>query len=118
MIDQPKNIVLDATGQAPGRLASRIAELLMGKKTIGVRKHQLYSVRITVRHCAKMAVNQRKLAQKKYYRTSGHPGGLRYTTADEIFAKNPCDVLHRAVYGMLPGNALRKRRMQQLILER
>ncbi len=118
MTTAPRTITIDATGQAPGRLASRIALILLGKNATYHPKHSIAPVRVVVQHCAKLSIRQSKLEQKRYYRTSGHPGGLRYDTMQKVFAKDPCEVLRRAVYGMVPSNTLRRQRMQNLTLER
>lgn len=118
MTEVRRTITIDATGLAPGRLASRIALILLGKDVVHHPKHSVAPVQVVVKHCAKLSIRQSKLEQKRYYRTSGHPGGLRYDTMQKVFLKDPCEVLRRAVRGMLPSNTLRTRRMLRLILER
>lgn len=113
-----RTITLDATGLAPGRLASRIALILLGKNAVHHPKQAVAPVYVIVKYCAKLSILQTKLEQKRYYRTSGHPGGLRYDTMQNVFSKDPCEVLRRAVNGMLPANTLRPKRMLRLILER
>lgn len=118
MTELRRTITIDATGLAPGRLASRIALILLGKNATHHPKHSVAPVSVFVKHCAKLSIRQSKLEQKRYYRTSGHPGGLRYDTMQKVFMKDPCEVLRRAIYGMLPANTLRPKRMLRLTLER
>lgn len=118
MTTTPRTITIDATGKVPGRLASRIALILLGKNMLHHPKHTVAPVKVVVLHCAQLSIRQSKLEQKRYYRTSGHPGGLRYDTLQKVFAEDPCEVLRRAIYGMVPSNTLRRQRMQNLTLER
>ncbi len=107
-------ITIDATNQPVGRLASRIAHLLQGKHKVGSQKHRVLAQSIVVRNCSRLRIDKRKLTQKLYYRTSGHPGGLKAQPLGEVFAKNPSSVLRRSVAGMLPKNTLREKRMNNL----
>lgn len=111
------HITLDARNRRIGRLASRCATLLMGKTHVATRPHAPVISRVTVTHCAQMAVTKGKLRSKRYYRTSGHPGGLRSETLGDVFEKNPSEALRRAVHGMLPRNRLHAQRMRHLDLQ-
>ncbi len=109
-------ITLDATNQPLGRLASRVATLLLGKHQVGFTKHLVHGQKIVIRNCAKVQVDKRKLTNKLYYRTSGHPGGLKSEPMGILFRKNPSAVVERTVAGMLPKNTLREKRLKNLEL--
>jgi large subunit ribosomal protein L13 len=64
-----------------------------------------------------MKINVNKLIQKKYYRHSGYSGGLKTKTMQEVWDKNPSQVLVEAVSKMLPKNKLRNERMKRLVIE-
>ncbi|MBL7141648.1 50S ribosomal protein L13 [Patescibacteria group bacterium] len=105
---------IDATDQSLGRLASRIAQLLIGKgKPSYVPNLDLGDI-VVVKNVKKIKITGRKLEQKKYYHHSGYPGGLKTRKMKEVFAKSPDQVLHKAVYNMLPKNKLRKPRIKRL----
>ncbi len=109
-------IVIDASHQPLGRLASRLAVLLMGKHRIGRRAHDEPTQQITVTNCAKVHIEKKKFTQKLYYRTSGHPGGLRAEMLGDVFARDPRLVVQKAVWGMLPKNNARRTMIQNLHL--
>lgn len=109
-------ITIDARLQPMGRLASRVATILMGKHSVQVQKHLVHDVRVVVKNCSLVKLDKRKFQQKMYYRTSGHPGGLKAQPMGEVFQKDPSDVLRRTVAGMLPKNTLREKRLKNLEL--
>lgn len=109
-----KTHTLDAADQILGRLAARVATLLMGKnKTIFVRNLDIGDF-VTVINAGQIKISGRKLEQKKYYRHSGYPGGFRSTSMDDMMATHPERVIEFAVKGMLPPNRLRARMMKRL----
>lgn len=107
-------ITIDASGHAPGRLASEIARLLQGKHSAAYERHILNAPKITVINAAKMRFTGKKFRQKIYYRHTGYIGHLKETKLDALFRKDPALVLRRAVAGMLPKNKLRARRLKNL----
>ncbi len=112
----PAPITIDATNQPLGRLASRCAQLLMEKHRVHHRTHHLPAQRVVVRNAARVFIDKRKYTQKRTYRTSGHPGGLQWSTLGERFARSPAAVLQHTVRGMLPNNRLRALRLKNLIV--
>ncbi|MBD3207885.1 MAG: 50S ribosomal protein L13 [Candidatus Nealsonbacteria bacterium] len=105
---------IDATDKSLGRLASRIAVLLRGKhKPEFIPRKDMGDV-VVVDNVDKMKITGKKLEQKKYYRHSGYPGGIKETPLKDLFAENPGEVLKRAVYGMLPKNRLRSKQIKRL----
>lgn len=105
---------IDATGKVLGRLATEIAILLRGKhKPIFVLNRDMGDF-VIVKNANKIKITGRKLIQKKYYRHSGYPGGLKEIPLKKIFEKDPGRVLKMAVFGMLPKNKLRPKQIKRL----
>lgn len=98
--------VVDASGQVLGRLASQVAKLLMGKHKSIYAPYLDTGDYVIVLNAARVKVTGKKSKQKIYYRHSGHPGGLRELTFQELFSKRPTRVIEIAVKGMLPKNRL------------
>lgn len=106
---------IDAGGEKLGRLASRIASKLMGKDRVDFTRRKAPDVEVIVENASDMSVSDQKLQSKTYIRHSGHPGGQRKQTAQEVVEKDGySELLRRAVYGMLPANKLRPRMMKNL----
>jgi large subunit ribosomal protein L13 len=98
--------VVDAEGQTLGRLATRIADVLRGKTKPQYTPHIDTGDFVVVVNAEKIGVTGKKLDQKRYYRHSGYPGGLRSRTLREQLERRPTEVLRVAVKGMLPKNKL------------
>ena len=110
-------ITIDATGQAPGRLATEVAKLLMGKHKPTYTPNLDEGEYVRVEHAANMVIKGRgKLAGKLYYRHTMYPGGLRTKTLKEVWEADPSDVLRRAVKNMMPKNRLHTERMKRLTI--
>lgn len=99
-------LLVDATGQVLGRLASQIASRLRGKHKAVYTPHVDTGDYIVVVNVDKLRVTGNKAAQKTYYRHSGYPGGLYSTTYAKLHASHPERVLEHAVKGMLPKGPL------------
>jgi large subunit ribosomal protein L13 len=106
--------VVDADGQNLGRLATRIADTLRGKRKPEFTPHVDTGDFVVVVNAEKVAVTGNKLEQKRYYRHSGYPGGLRSRTLAEQLQRRPTEVLRRAVKGMLPRNRLGRAQLLKL----
>lgn len=106
--------VIDAQGAVLGRLASRIAYRIRGKHNPLFTPHVDMGDNIVVINADKVILTGRKMDQKKYYRHSGYTGGLTTTTAREMMAKKPEDIIRFAVRGMLPKNRLGKKLIKKL----
>jgi large subunit ribosomal protein L13 len=105
--------VVDARDKVLGRLAARIAARLRGKHKPEFTPHVDTGDYIVVVNAAKIRVTGKKAEEKKYYRHTGFPGGIRETNFAKLHAKHPGRVLQLAVKGMLPrgplGNAMLKK---------
>jgi len=106
--------VIDADGERLGRLASRIAVLLMGKHKPDYSRHQLAGDFVIVVNAVKVGFSGNKRAQKIYYRHTGYIGHLRERTLDEMLSKFPTRVIEQAVKGMLPRNRLGRQMLRRL----
>jgi len=107
---------IDATDQPLGRLASRVAVILRGKDNPNFQLHILPNNRVIVYNTNKVKLTGKKMEQKKYFRYSGYPGGLKEENLKDVFRKDSKLVVKRAVWGMLPKNKLRKKIIQNLKL--
>ncbi len=108
---------IDATGQALGRLAVQIAVILRGKGKANFQRYLDVGDAVEVSGIRGMKFTGKKMKQKKYYKHSGYPGGLRVQTLEENFKKNPSIVLRQAVLGMLPKNRMRAEFIKHLIIK-
>ena len=106
--------VVDAEGQTLGRLATRIADTLRGKRKPEYTPHVDTGDFVVVVNAEKIAVTGKKREQKIYYRHSGYPGGLRERTFAEELERRPTEVLRKAVKGMLPRNRLARQQINKL----
>jgi large subunit ribosomal protein L13 len=106
--------LVDADGQTLGRLATRIADTLRGKRKPQYTPHVDTGDFVVVVNAEKIAVTGNKLDQKRYYRHSGYPGGLRSRTLRDQLDRRPTEVLRVAVRGMLPKNRLARRQLTKL----
>lgn len=106
--------VVDASDQVLGRLATRIARLLMGKhKPMFVPNLDTGDYVIVV-NADKVRVTGAKTQQKIYYRHTGYPGGLKSVTFERMMQAHPTRVIEHAVRGMLPRNRLGAAMMKKL----
>ncbi|MFL2776023.1 MAG: 50S ribosomal protein L13 [Gammaproteobacteria bacterium] len=103
---EKKWLLLDASNKTLGRLSAKISSILMGKNKAQYTPHNDLGDYIVVINAEKVKVTGNKDIQKKYYRHSGYPGGLKSSTFSEIIEKNPEDIIFKAVKGMLPKNKL------------
>jgi large subunit ribosomal protein L13 len=106
--------VVDAQGKVLGRLATRIAQRLRGKHRPEYTPHVDTGDYIVVVNADKLRVTGKKAQQKKYYRHTGFPGGIRETTFAVLHAKHPDRVLQKAVKGMLPKGPLGSAMLKKL----
>ena len=106
--------VVDATGKTLGRLATQLADTLRGKRKPEYTPHCDVGDFVIVVNAEKISVTGNKLADKKYYRHSGYPGGLKVRTLAEQLERRPEEVIRKAVKGMLPRNRLAAQQLRKL----
>ena len=106
--------VVDADGVPLGRLASEVAAVLRGKHKPTFAPHMDMGDFVVVVNASGIQVTGEKATQKRYYRHSGYPGGLRESTFEQMRAKFPERVVEQAVRGMLPHNRLGRQMYRKL----
>lgn len=104
----------DASGQVLGRLATQIAEKLIGKHKVTYTPHNDGGDYVVIINAEKIEVTRNKVNNKIYYWHTGFPGGIKQRTFAEMIEKNPSKVLELAVKNMLPKNRLRDQRLARL----
>jgi large subunit ribosomal protein L13 len=107
-------LVVDASGQTLGRLATQIADTLRGKRKPEYTPHCDVGDFVIVVNAEKVSVTGNKRQEKRYYRHSGFPGGLRSRSFEEMIARRPEEVLRLAVKGMLPRSRLGRQQLRKL----
>ena len=107
-------LVVDASNQVLGRLATEVARLLRGKHKPAFTPYLDTGDFVIVVNSSRVRLTGRKMLEKRYYRTSGRPGGLHTETARERFEKYPERVIRAAVWGMLPKNRLGRQLLRKL----
>lgn len=107
---------IDVKGKVLGRIASEIAQLLMGKgKAYFVRNLDCGDY-VVITNAAAVAVTGKKEVEKAYNRHSMYPGGFRSESLKELRARRPEEVIRHAVRGMLPQNKLRDKMLKRLFV--
>jgi large subunit ribosomal protein L13 len=106
--------VIDAEGQVLGRVATEVATLLRGKHKPIWAPHVDTGDHVIVVNASKLALSPRKLEQKRYFRHSGYPGGLREERLAHLLERDPERVVRLAVRGMLPKNRLGRSMLRKL----
>lgn len=106
--------VIDAQGQTLGRLATHTASILRGKHKPLFTPHVDCGDYVIIINAEKVHVTGQKMSQKKYYRHSGYPGGLKEISLRDQLQKFPERVLESAVRGMLPKNRLGRQIFKKL----
>jgi large subunit ribosomal protein L13 len=107
-------LVVDATGKTLGRLATEIANVLRGKRKPEYTPHCDVGDFVIVVNAEKVSVTGNKRQEKRYYRHSGFPGGLRSRSFEEMIERRPEEVLRLAVKGMLPRSRLGRQQLRKL----
>ena len=106
--------VIDATDVVLGRLASQAATLLRGKHKPIYAPHVDTGDFVIIINAEKVALTGAKAEQKRAYRHSGFPGGLRSQTYAELLAKSPEKAVEKAIRGMIPKNSLGRQQLSKL----
>nr|WP_305067242.1 50S ribosomal protein L13 [Mangrovivirga halotolerans] len=99
-------VIVDAEQQTLGRFASEVAKLIRGKHKPNFTPHVDCGDNVIIINADKISLTGKKMTAKQYVRHTGHPGGQRFATPQELLNKRPERVLEMAVKGMLPKNRL------------
>lgn len=106
--------VIDASSMSLGKLAVVIADKLMGKSKVTYTPHIDNGDYVIVTNAKNLVVTGDKMLQKKYYRHSGYPGGIKELRLEEVIEKDASRVIREAVKGMMPKNKLAAERLKRL----
>ena len=111
---QRRWFLVDANDRVLGRLASRVARILMGKHRADYTPHSDTGDFVVVVNAEKVRLTGRKLDQKVYYNYTGYPSGLRERPVRQVLAKKPEDVIMLAVRRMLPKTKMGRQMIRKL----
>ncbi len=106
----------NAQGKVLGRLATKIAEVLSGKRKVDYVPNIDNGDYVVVINSDGVVVTGNKNKDKKYFRHSGYPGGIKEISFNEQLKKDSRKIIEKAVYGMLPKNKLRAKMMKRLLI--
>ena len=105
---------IDASDAVVGRLATIISKILRGKNKTNFTPHMDNGDFVVVKNVENIKFTGNKFENKKYYRHTGFPGGIKETTPEKISEKKPEEILKLAVKRMLPGGPLAKKQLSKL----
>ena len=105
---------IDAKGAVVGRLATIISKIIRGKNKTTYTPHMDDGDFVVVKNIEQIKFTGKKFENKKYYRHTGHPGGIKETTPEKLNEKKPGEILKLAVKRMLPGGVLGKKQLSKL----
>ena len=105
---------IDAKNAVVGRLATIISKIIRGKNNAKYTPHMDHGDFVVVKNVEKIKFTGNKFTNKKYYRHTGYPGGIKQTTPEDLSKKKPSEVLKLAVRRMLPGGSLARKQLTKL----
>jgi large subunit ribosomal protein L13 len=111
---RPKYYVINAEGKTLGRVATKVATLLLGKTTAFYTPWVNQGNYVTILNSEKIVVSGKKETQKFYYRNSQRPGSLKKETFQDLKKRLPSRILEKAIWGMLPKGVLGRKYYQRL----
>ena len=111
---QSKWFEIDATDAVVGRIATVVSKIIRGKNKTTFTPHMDHGDFVVVKNVDLIKFTGNKFQDKKYFRHTGHPGGIKETTPEKLHETKPGEVLKLAVKRMLPGGALAKKQLGKL----
>ena len=105
---------IDAKNAVVGRLATIISKIIRGKNKNTYTPHMDHGDYVVVKNIEQIKFTGKKFQDKKYYRHTGYPGGIKETTPEKLHVKKPGEALKLAVKRMLPGGPLAKKQLRKL----
>ncbi len=105
---------IDAKNAVVGRLATVVSKIIRGKNKATFTPHMDDGDFVVVKNIEHIKFTGKKFENKKYYRHTGHPGGIKETTPEKLFNKKPGETLKLAVKRMLPGGVLGRKQLTKL----
>ena len=106
--------LIDATNAVVGRLATVISKIIRGKNKTTYTPHMDHGDFIIIKNVEKLKFTGKKFENKKYYRHTGHPGGIKESTPEKLSSKKPEEILKLAVKRMLPDGPLAKKQLGKI----
>lgn len=110
--------IIDATGKPLGRMATKVAAILRGKHKPIYTPHVDTGDHVIIVNADKVILTGKKMDEKMYYHHTGYPGGIKARNFRSLMSKNPEKVVYRAIWGMLPHNALGRKMIKKLKIYR
>ena len=111
-------LLIDATDAIVGRLAALISKTIRGKNKSTFTPHMDHGDFVIVKNVEKIKFSGNKFKNKKYFKHTGYPGGIKETTPEKLIAKKPEEILKLAVKRMLPDGPLAEKQMSKLKIYR
>ena len=105
---------IDASGAVVGRLATVVSKIIRGKNKTTFTPHMDHGDFVVVKNVDQIKFTGNKFQNKKYYRHTGHPGGIKETTPEKLHSSKPGEALKLAVKRMLPGGVLGRKQLTKL----
>ena len=105
---------IDAKNAVVGRLATIISKIIRGKNKTTYTPHMDHGDFVIVKNIEQIKFTGKKFQNKKYFKHTGYPGGIKITTPEKLHVKKPGEALKLAVKRMLPGGALAKKQLTKL----
>ena len=105
---------IDAKNAVVGRLATIISKIIRGKNKSNYTPHMDNGDFVVVKNIEQIKFTGKKFQNKKYYRHTGYPGGIKETTPEKLYEKKPAETLKLAVKRMLPGGVLGRKQLTKL----
>tara|TARA_B100001057_G_scaffold29847_1_gene27180 strand:+ start:898 stop:1356 length:459 start_codon:yes stop_codon:yes gene_type:complete len=105
---------IDAKNAVVGRLAAIVSKIIRGKNKASYTPHMDDGDFVVIKNIEQIKFTGKKFQDKKYYKHTGHPGGIKETSPEKLFEKKPGEALKLAVKRMLPGGVLGKKQLSKL----
>ncbi|MDC3036097.1 50S ribosomal protein L13 [Candidatus Pelagibacter sp.] len=105
---------IDAKNVVVGRLATIVSKIIRGKNKTTYTPHMDDGDFVVIKNIEKIKFTGKKFQNKKYYRHTGYPGGIKESTPEKLFEKKPEEILKLAVKRMLPGGVLGRKQLTKL----
>ena len=105
---------IDATGAVVGRLATVVSKIIRGKNKTTYTPHMDHGDFVVIKNVDQIKFTGNKFQNKKYYRHTGYPGGIKETTPEKLYEKKPGEALKLAVKRMLPTGVLGRKQLTKL----
>ena len=113
-----KEYIIDASDKRVGRISTEAATILNGKNSPDYERNKVPEVTVLIKNASKVKIYPTKFIGKKYLSYSGYPGGQKIRTMQQVIdSKGFSEVIRKSIYGMLPSNKLRSRKMNLLQIE-